>query len=97
MELYMITRRGGWSTPADLEAAAERSTRVTEEMPADVRWIRTYVLEEADGGLGTMCVYQATGPDALREHARRADLPVDEIVRVGDTLVVHEDPAPLAS
>ena len=43
-----------------------------------------------------MCVYQAPGPDALREHARRADLPVDEIVRVGDTLVVHEDPAATA-
>jgi hypothetical protein len=96
MDLYVIARRHGWATPDDLEAAAERSTRVTEEMPGDVRWIRTYVLEEPEGDLGTMCVYQATGPDALREHARRSDLPVDEIVRVGDTLVVHEDPATTA-
>jgi hypothetical protein len=96
MDLYMIVRRHGWSTPADLEAAAERSTRVTEEMPDDVRWIRTYVLEEAGGGLGTMCLYEATGPDAIRDHARRAELPVDEIVKVGDTLVVNPDPAPAA-
>jgi hypothetical protein len=96
MDLFVIVRRRGWSSPAELEAAAQRSTSVTEEMPDQVRWIRTYVLEEPQGALGTMCVYEATGPDALREHARRAGLPVDEIVRVGDTLIVNADPAQAA-
>ena len=82
----MISRRRGWTTPSDLEAAAERSTRVTEDMTEDVRWIRTYVLDEPEGGLGTMCLYEATGPDAIREHAQRADLPVDEIVRFDECM-----------
>jgi Protein of unknown function (DUF4242) len=93
MELYAIIRRNGWASGADLEAAAARSTRVgDEEMPDDVRWIRSYVLDEGNGSVGTLCLYEATGPEAIREHARRADLPVDEIVSVADTVVVRPDP-----
>ena len=95
MQLYAILRRSGWRSPQDLEAAAERSSRVgNEEMPDDIRWIRSYVLEEGGGSVGTVCIYEATSPDAIREHASRADLPVDEIVRVLDTVVVREDPQP---
>jgi hypothetical protein len=93
MQTYLILRRSGWRSPAELQAAAERSTRVgNEEMPDDVRWIRTYVLEEDDSAVGTVCVYQASSPEAIREHASRADLPVDEIIRVADTVVVRPDP-----
>jgi len=95
MKLYAILRRSGWRSPADLEAAAARSTKVgDEDMPDDVRWIRSYVLAEADGGLGTVCIYQASGPDAIRAHAYRAGLPVDEIIAVADTVIVRPDPAP---
>ena len=53
----MILRRGGWRTPEDLKVAAERLTKVgDEEMPEDIRWIRSYVLEEDGGALGTVCV-----------------------------------------
>ena len=38
-------------------------------MPDDVAWIRSYVLEERDGSLGTVCVYQASSPEAIRRHA----------------------------
>jgi hypothetical protein len=78
--------------------AAERSARVgADETPSQVRWIRTYALAEEDGQVGTVCIYQATGPDAIREHASRAFLPVDEIVTVADTVIVNEDPHPAAS
>ena len=50
------------------------------------------MLAEEDGSLGTVCIYQATSPEAIREHARRAGLPVDEIVAVADTVVVRPDP-----
>jgi hypothetical protein len=94
METYAILRRSGWKSAADLEQAAARSTAVgDEEMPDDVRWIRSYVLDEDGGSVGTVCIYQATGPDAVREHARRADLPVDEVVRVADTVIVRPDPS----
>ena len=81
MNTYVILRRGGWRTPEELQAAAERSKKVgDEEMSQDIRWIRSYVLEEDGGSVGTVCIYQASSPEAIREHASRADLPVDEII-----------------
>ena len=96
MQTYVILRRGGWRSPEDLQAAAERSIDVGAEMPDEVRWIRSYVLEEGGGPVGTVCVYQATGPDAIHEHASRSLLPVDEIIPVADTVIVRADPTPVA-
>lgn len=92
METYVILRRGGWRTPDELQQAAARSTAEGDRTPDDIRWIRSYVLAEADGSLGTVCVYQASSPDAIRSHAYRAGLPVDEIVGVADTVLVRDDP-----
>ena len=97
MQTYIILRRGGWATPEDLGEAAARSTAEGDQMADDVRWIRSYVLSETDGSVGTVCVYQSTSPEAIREHARRADLPADEIIAVADTVIVRPDPAPVAS
>jgi uncharacterized protein DUF4242 len=95
MELYAILRRSGWRSPAELEEAAGRSTKVgNEQMSDDVRWIRSYVLAEGDGTVGTVCIYEATSEDALRKHATLADLPVDEVIRVADTVIVRPDPEP---
>lgn len=96
MNTYVILRRNGWRTPGDLQAAAERSTAEGEAMSDDIRWIRSYALAEEDGGVGTVCVYQATSPEAIRRHAANADLPVDEIVEVADTVIVREDPVKAA-
>ncbi len=93
MDTYAILRRSGWRSPEDLGAAAERSTKVgNEDMPEDVRWIRSYVLEEGGGSVGTVCIYQATSPEAIHKHADLADLPVDEIIPLADTVVVRDDP-----
>jgi thiamine biosynthesis protein ThiC len=93
MNTYVILRRSGWRSPDDLGEAAERSRQVgDEQMSDDIRWIRSYVLEEGGGSVGTVCIYQATSPEAIREHASRADLPVDEIIPVADTVVVRPDP-----
>jgi hypothetical protein len=93
MNLYAILRRSGWRSGEELQEAAERSTRVgNEDMPNDVRWIRSYVLEEGGGSVGTVCIYEATSPEAIRKHASLADLPVDEIVPIADTVVVRQDP-----
>jgi thiamine biosynthesis protein ThiC len=95
MDTYVILRRSGWRSPDDLGAAAERSKQVgDEEMSDDIRWIRSYVLEEGGGSVGTVCIYQASSPEAIQEHAKRADLPVDEIIRVADTVIVRTDPQP---
>ncbi|MFL5782003.1 MAG: DUF4242 domain-containing protein [Thermoleophilaceae bacterium] len=98
MDTYVILRRSGWKSPNDLEEAAARSSKVgDEEMSDDIRWIRSYVLEEGGGSVGTVCIYQASSPEAIRDHASRADLPVDEIIRVADTVKVRPDPEPAAS
>ena len=98
MELYAILRRSGWRSGPELEEAAARSTRVgDEQMPDDVRWIRSYVLAEGDGSVGTVCVYEASSPEAIRRHAQLADLPVDEIIPIADTVIVRPDPEPAAS
>jgi Protein of unknown function (DUF4242) len=98
MNLYAILRRSGWRSGEELEQAAARSTRVgNEDMPDDVRWIRSYVLDEGGGSVGTVCLYEATSPEAIRKHASLADLPVDEIIAVADTVIVREDPQPAAT
>lgn len=98
MDTYVILRRSGWQSPDELEAAAGRSKQVgDEEMSDDIRWIRSYVLEEDGGSVGTVCIYQATSPEAIREHAKRAGLPADEVIRVVDTVLIRPDPEPAAA
>jgi hypothetical protein len=98
MKQYAILRRSGWRSAAELEEAAERSRRVgDEEMPDEVRWIRSYVLNEGGGTVGTVCIYEATSPEAVRRHASAADLPVDEIIEIADLVLVRPDPEPAAA
>jgi hypothetical protein len=95
MNLYAIRRRQAWKTVTELEKAASISARVgNEEMPDRVRWIRSYVVKEADGQLGTVCIYQAADETAIREHARRVGMPADEITPIGETVIVRDDPPP---
>jgi len=97
MDTYVILRRNGWRTAEELQEAAARSAAEGERTPDEVAWIRSYVLAETDGAVGTVCVYQASSPEAIRNHAERADLPVDEIVKVADTVVVRPDPVPVSA
>ena len=97
MNLYVIVRRNGFASLENLQEAAARSTREGDKDGSGVRWIRSYVVSEQSGELGTFCVYEADSPEAIRAHADAADLPVDEIVPVADTVVVRPDPAPVAA
>lgn len=98
MNTYVILRRSGWRSAEELQEAAERSRQVgDEEMPDDIGWIRSYVLAEDGGSVGTVCVYQATSIEKVKEHAARAGLPVDEVIPVADTVLVRPDPEPSAA
>ncbi len=92
MELFAILRRDGFTDGPTLEAAAARSTEVGDNMPDDIRWIRSYVLSEESGSLGTVCIYQASSAEAIRKHAAEADLAVTEIIPIADTVIVRPDP-----
>jgi len=93
MDTYVILRRHGWTDADELKAAAERSAHVgDDEMSDDIRWIRSYVIAEEDGNLGTVCIYQASSPEKIREHAQRVGMPADEVIAVADTVLVRPDP-----
>jgi len=94
MKTYAIRRRNAWQTARELETAASRSAQIgNEEMSDKVRWIRSYVVQEDDGTLGTVCIYQAASPGAIREHADRVGMPATEITPVVRTVIVRDDPA----
>jgi len=93
MNTYVIRRKSFWKSAEDLEKSASVSARVgTQEMADQVKWIRTYVVREEGGRLGTVCIYQGISPDAVRDHARRAGMPADEVIPVENLVIVNEDP-----
>jgi hypothetical protein len=98
MNQYVIRRPSGWRSPEELQAAAARSAQVgDEEMSQDIRWIRSYVVRESDGGLGTFCIYEASSEDRIREHAERAAIPATDIFPVVDVVLVRPDPVAVAA
>ena len=93
MKTYVIRREKAWASSEELETTAARSKEVAESsFPDDISWIRSYVIAEPGGTLGTVCIYQASSPEAVREHAKRVDMPADEILEVADTVIIHPDP-----
>ena len=93
MELYVIRRPSAWANMSELELAGATSARIgDEQMPDRVRWIRSYVVHEADGRIGTFCIYEARDEASIREHARRVGMPGEEFYRVASTVVVRSDP-----
>jgi hypothetical protein len=96
METYVILRRSGWQTAAELNEADERSAVEVERLTDDLVWLRSYVLEERDCTVGTVCIYRASSPEAIRRHAGAAKVPIDEIVKVTETVIVRSDPAAAA-
>lgn len=79
MPRYIIERTVGKLSREDLHAAGVRSNEVIATMPGVV-WIRSYV-SDVDGKI--YCEYDAPDEESIREHARRAGLPVDHISEIG--------------
>ncbi len=84
MNLYAIRRRDYWGSAEALQQTGARSAQVGEEMADDVRWIRTYVVQEESGRLGTVCIYEGTSAEKVREQAERTGMPADEVMLVAD-------------
>ena len=51
------------------------------------------MVQEEDGQLGSVCVYQGASEDAVRRHAEKAGMPADEVLPIADTVIVRPDPA----
>ena len=54
-----------------------QSLRVMQEMGSQIQWLHSYVTEDK-----VYCVYVAPDEDSIREHARRAGLPVNRVAAV---------------
>ncbi len=98
MNLYTIRRRQAWGSPEEVQAVAKRAKEVADlDFPDEVRWIRSYVLADENGTLGSLCVYQAVDAEAIRRHSHRVGMPADEINEVLETVLVRPDPTPAAA
>jgi Protein of unknown function (DUF4242) len=98
MNLYTIRRRNAWGSPQEVQAVAKRAKAVADsDFPDEVRWIRSYVLADHNGTLGSLCVYQAIDADAIRRHSQRVGMPADEINEALETVLVRPDPTPAAA
>ena len=75
---YLIERTVGTLTREQIDAGSRRSIEVLAGMPGVV-WIRSYI-SDSEGKI--FCEYDAPNEEAVREHARRAGLPVDRIIEV---------------
>jgi hypothetical protein len=78
MPRFLIERSTPGMTREQLNDAGRRSNAVLAGMP-EIRWIRSYV-SDFDGKI--YCEYDAPSAEAIREHARRAGLPVDRISEI---------------
>ena len=78
MPRYIIERSVPEMSRRELDQAGKKSNEVIAGMPGVV-WIRSYI---SNAGGKIYCEYDAPNPEAIREHARRAGLPVDSISEV---------------
>jgi hypothetical protein len=98
MELYVIRRPSAWADVKELEVAGAKSARIgNDEMSDRVRWIRSYVVQEPDGRVGTFCIYEARDTESIQEHARRVGMPGDDIHKVVTTAIIRDDPKEVAA
>lgn len=95
MDLYIIRRRGIWADEKEIEATNEKSLQVGKDLADRLRWIRSYAVTEEDGRIGSICIYEARDPDAIREHGRRIGAPSDEFQVVRGAVVKQPDPQPV--
>ncbi|HEV2179979.1 MAG TPA: DUF4242 domain-containing protein [Gemmatimonadaceae bacterium] len=77
MPRYLIERTVGALTREELDRASRRSIAMMDN--TGIVWIRSYV-SDTEGKI--YCEYDAPSADAVREHARRAGLPVDRVTEV---------------
>jgi len=93
MTLFAIRRNKAWASAAEVQEVAARSKQVADDhFSDDVRWIRSYVIAEDDGSFGSICIYEATGYDAIKRHAAEVRMPAHDVWPIGDTVVIRPDP-----
>lgn len=91
LEDYLILRNLDEPLPKDtFETVSEGAMNVLQDLSEEgvgIRWVQSHIRTRRDGAvIGTFCHYQAEDEPAIREHAKRAGLPVTRIDLHGMTL-----------
>lgn len=87
MPRYLIERQlegAGRLTPEERHAISAKSNSVLDAMHAEgrhIQWDHSYVTENAIN-----CVYVASDPAVIREHARRGSFPCTNISEIADII-----------
>jgi hypothetical protein len=97
MHTYLVVRRSAWSSMRERQEADARAMTEAARMTDEIASIRSFTVEERDRTIGSVCIYEASSPEAVRRHAASAGLPVDEIVKVTDAAIARGDPAESAT
>lgn len=71
----------GATSAAELQAIAQKSCGVLQELGPDVQWVHSYVT-----GDKIYCIYNAANEELVREHARRGGFPADSVAQVVTTI-----------
>ena len=82
MDLYLVSRRRAWLSEEELAATADCTPAVLGIFDGAVRWVRSYVFEEADGTFSADCVYEAESIERLEAYFDAMMLPADAIRQV---------------
>lgn len=79
MPRYIVTRTLPSLTQDQLNEIGRKVVSVCDEMPG-VDWIRSHLTAD---GKHSFCEFEAPTSESCREHAKRAGLPVDDVVPLG--------------
>ncbi|MCZ6871289.1 MAG: DUF4242 domain-containing protein [Gammaproteobacteria bacterium] len=79
MALFLIERN--FAETIELDAGNAEIRRVNDDV--GVRWLYSFLSADKKK---TYCLYEASDADAIREAARRANLPADLIVEVNSAV-----------
>lgn len=82
MPRYIVRRTLPTLSEADLQEVGKNVVKACEEMQG-VKWIRSHLTAD---GKHSFCEFEAPSPEDVREHARKAGLPVDEVIPLGQEI-----------
>lgn len=84
MPKYIIERivpEAGKLSGAELQAIAQKSCNVLQDLGPSIQWIQSSVTDDR-----LYCTYIAPSEELIREHARRGGFPADRVSEVHEVI-----------
>ena len=90
MPLYLIER----NFAEQLNVSPDRIPAITQvNADAGVQWLYSFLSADKKK---TYCLYEAPNPEAIREAAKKLNLPADVIVELGDQRINPSSPSAMS-